>query len=191
VIAVPSVVLVGLAASGLGRKFQVDVLFADMPQALRKLSERTGPAATIYFSAELEAACIYYLRYHPEHATLRNDSSTRGCVIDGANMLIGSWPEYVGVRYGSATERERVVGREWLAMEGQWLLDQPSRDLVVLVGYMPDLRNKLPAWLERAGAKRVAEERMPGLLMVTYRLPALVSTTPSYPPRSSVSAPVR
>jgi hypothetical protein len=174
VLAVPSLVLVGLAATGLGRKWGADALFADVPQALRKLSERTGPPATIYFSVELEAPCIYYLRYHPD-ATLRNDSSTPGCVIDGANMLIGSWPEYVGVPYGSATERERVVAPEWLEMEGQWLLDQPPRDLVVLIGYMPDLRKKLPAWLERAGAKRVAEQRMQGLLMVTYRLPAVTA----------------
>jgi hypothetical protein len=168
VLAVLSLAVIAAAAMGVPREMRADRRFTAVPQALREVATRAGPNATVYVSADMEAACSYYVAWHPDRAEPPGESSSRGCALRGTRTVIGQWPWFVGLEPGRATNAEKVVQPEWLEREGRRILEPRASELWVLIGN-PDLRTPLPTWLEASGATRLAERETGGIRILQYR----------------------
>lgn len=57
------------------------------------------------------------------------------------------------------------------AAEGARILARPAEEITLLFGYLRELRETLPAWLEMRGATRLAREENHPLLRLRYRPP--------------------
>lgn len=168
VLAVLSLALIAAAAMGVPGAMPADRRFIAVPQALSEVATRVGPNAAVYVSADMEAACRYYLVWHPDRARLPGVSSSRGCALRGPRTVIGEWPWFVGLEPGRATNAPKVIQPEWLEREGRRILDQSATEVWVLIGN-PDLRTPLPSWLEASGATRLAERETGGIRILQYR----------------------
>lgn len=152
-----SALLLLVCALGLRHEMQRKGRFAQLPKVLSEIHNQPEHPVALYLSRDLEPACEYYLRWHPERFAFGSDEQTTSCSLSGKAMIASTWPIFQGLLPGAVPAISGAIDSSWLANEGRTIRTVHEKELWVVLGPDPALRKALPAWLESAGAKLIGQ----------------------------------
>ena len=152
-------------AAGMRWEWTATHWYVTVPDALRAVRHDVGTNTTVYVSSDIVPACRYYLGWHPDRRELGADTTATDCALQGTTTLSGTWPLFFRPTPGQPT----VVRADWLEQEGPRILAATPDKLWMLIAHSRQLRDSLPAWLERRGLTRVGEHQDRTMVRIEYR----------------------
>jgi len=159
-----SLLFVAAGTAGMRWEWTENHWYVTVPDALRAVRHDVGTTATVYVSSDIVPACKYYLGWHPDRREFGADTSINDCALQGTTTLSGTWPSFFRPTPGKPT----VVRNEWLEQEGPRIVAATPDKLWMLIAHSRQLRDSLPAWLERQGLRRVSEHQDRTMVRIKY-----------------------
>jgi hypothetical protein len=167
VMALLSVAVIAAAVNGVPASMRWSNAFIDVPLVLQEVEAHAPRNATVYLSADMIAACVYYLAWHPDHPEWAGDPFSQDCNLAGIRTVVGTWPAFVGLAPGAATSAP-TIQPEWLEREARGILQLPSPEVWMLLGYS-GLQSALSAWFAESGLALSDDRVMGRIRVLKYR----------------------